>query len=362
MSPRTATLRPVVLGQVLERRSHRDRVRVVGVVDQQAAAGERDSSPRQRESSTSTLPVGKRRPSASYREERRDGVQRLVARGERELELEPLAAEREDDAAPAVDALERLDVLRAEPMDLDVVAARNGSRSGSSGRRRCRLRQRGDDLGLGLRDLLSTVPSSSRCTGPMLVITPTSGRAIAHSSAIWPRPRMPISQTTTSVSSRSASASAGGRSRCCARPSAATVVACGRHIAARMSFVDVLPVEPVMPTTRAELRARTALPSAASAENASSGTSVAAAPARTRAAGSPRPPRPRRRGRPPRCVASRPGRRSPPRPRARGRAGRDRGRRPRRARAGSLRAAPRLLRASRATSRSSKGTVRSRNC
>ena len=30
----------------------------------------------------------------------------------------------------------------------------------------------------------STVPSSSRCTGPMLVITPTSGFATAHSSAI----------------------------------------------------------------------------------------------------------------------------------------------------------------------------------
>ena len=46
----------------------------------------------------------------------------------------------------------------------------------------------------------SIVPSSSRCTGPMLVTTPTSGRATAHSSAICPSPRMPISQTTTSVS------------------------------------------------------------------------------------------------------------------------------------------------------------------
>ena len=30
----------------------------------------------------------------------------------------------------------------------------------------------------------STVSSSSRCTGPMLVITPTSGLATAHSSVI----------------------------------------------------------------------------------------------------------------------------------------------------------------------------------
>ena len=62
----------------------------------------------------------------------------------------------------------------------------------------------------------STVPSSSRWTGPMLVMTPISGRACAHSSAIWPRPRMPISQTTISVSFRCASVS-GGRSRCCVR-------------------------------------------------------------------------------------------------------------------------------------------------
>ncbi len=34
----------------------------------------------------------------------------------------------------------------------------------------------------------------------MLVITATSGRAIAQSSAIWPRPRMPISVSTISVS------------------------------------------------------------------------------------------------------------------------------------------------------------------
>ena len=38
-----------------------------------------------------------------------------------------------------------------------------------------------------------------------------------------------------------------------------------------MSFVEVLPVEPVIPTTRALLRARTAVPIAASAANASSG-------------------------------------------------------------------------------------------
>src|SRR5438445_340842 len=60
--------------------------------------------------------------------------------------------------------------------------------------------------------------------------------------------------------------------------SAATVRAERALNAARMSFVDVFPIEPVMPTTRAELRSRTARPIRARAANASCGTSVAAAP------------------------------------------------------------------------------------
>jgi hypothetical protein len=39
--------------------------------------------------------------------------------------------------------------------------------------------------------------------------------------------------------------------------------------AARMSFVEVFPIEPVMPTTRALLRSRTARPIAARAAKAS---------------------------------------------------------------------------------------------
>ena len=43
MSPSTATVRrpPATLDEVRERRAHRDRVRVPGVVDQHAAAGQR---------------------------------------------------------------------------------------------------------------------------------------------------------------------------------------------------------------------------------------------------------------------------------------------------------------------------------
>ena len=55
----------------------------------------------------------------------------------------------------------------------------------------------------------STSPSSSRCTGPTLMITPTSGSAIAQSSAIWPGPRMPISRTSAWVSSGAESIASG---------------------------------------------------------------------------------------------------------------------------------------------------------
>ena len=57
--------------------------------------------------------------------------------------------------------------------------------------------------------IASTVPSSSTWTGPTLVITATSGSAIAHSSAICPGPRIPISSTSTSVSSGAERAASG---------------------------------------------------------------------------------------------------------------------------------------------------------
>ena len=89
---------------------------------------------------------------------------------------------------------------------------------------------------------------------------------------------MPSSVTTTSVSG-SIRASVSGSPISLLKPaSAATTRTCGRSSAVRMSFVDVFPTEPVIATTRAPLRARTALPIAAIAAKPSSGTSVAAAP------------------------------------------------------------------------------------
>ena len=49
----------------------------------------------------------------------------------------------------------------------------------------------------------STVPTSSRCSGPIDETTTTSGRAISQSAAICPSPRMPISVTSTRVSGSS---------------------------------------------------------------------------------------------------------------------------------------------------------------
>ncbi len=57
--------------------------------------------------------------------------------------------------------------------------------------------------------IASIEPSSSTCTGPTLVITATSGSAIAQSSAICPGPRIPISSTRTSVPSGAPSMASG---------------------------------------------------------------------------------------------------------------------------------------------------------
>ena len=121
-------------------------------------------------------------------------------------------------------------------------------------------------------------PSCSTCAAPIVVITPTRGRANAQSSAIWPGPRMASSRMQTSVSGSSRQSVRGTPISLFRLSSAATMRARGRQIAARMSFVEVFPAEPVMPTTRAPLRSRTAPPSAARAAKPSPGRSAAAAP------------------------------------------------------------------------------------
>ena len=99
----------------------------------------------------------------------------------------------------------------------------------------------------------------------MFVITPMSGRVNAQSSAIWPKPRIAISTMQISVSGSTRQTVSGTPISALKLRSAATVRACAAQIAARMSFVDVFPIEPVIATKRAPLRSRTAPAIAASA-------------------------------------------------------------------------------------------------
>ena len=138
------------------------------------------------------------------------------------------------------------------------------------------------------------VPTSSRCTGAMLVMTPTSGSATRASSRIWPAPRIAISTTATSVPGSISSRVSGTPISLLRFAAVATVRATGRSSAARMSLVDVLPALPVIATTLTPERRRTVVARSCSARRpssttmrAASGGSVAAVSARTTAAVAP---------------------------------------------------------------------------
>ena len=206
------------------------------------------------------------------------------------------------------------------------------------------------------RAMFSMLPSSSRCTGAIAVMTATSGRASSARLRICPAPRIPISATTISVSG-SIRQRVSGRPISLLNPSsAATSRTCGRSSAARMSFVEVLPTEPVIATTRALLRSRTRPRAWRAPRTRRRGRASPLLRARARRPGTPHRRRPQRRDRPARPGESRSGRRSPRRQGSR--AGRAHG--SRRAAAGSG-ARSRVRSASRAASRSSNGTVRSAN-
>src|SRR3954452_11567072 len=128
--------------------------------------------------------------------------------------------------------------------------------------------------------IASTLPSSSRCTGPMLTITPTSGSAIAASSAICPAPRIAISRTRTSVPGGAPSTVSGRPISVFRFWAVATTRRCGASMPASRSFVDVFPVDPVTPMTCARSARRHAVasrPSAASGSSAASRTPLFAA-------------------------------------------------------------------------------------
>src|SRR6476660_1627713 len=90
----------------------------------------------------------------------------------------------------------------------------------------------------------------------MLVITPTSGSLIAASSAIWPKPRMPISSTITCVPSGAARIASGSPISVFQFCGFDATARCGATSAVIRSLVDVLPTEPVTAITWAARQRR----------------------------------------------------------------------------------------------------------
>ena len=168
--------------------------------------GSATCSPRIAPNATSTAPLGST-PTACAAATAAEQVHAAGAAGERHLELD----------AAARGATDRGTCGAIEVLEVDVGRR---TRTTSSPSRRYGLEQRlvgGHD-----RDAAraassspfaaatpSSDPTSSRWTGPMFVITPTSGSAIAASSAICPNPRIAISSTSTSVPAGAASTASG---------------------------------------------------------------------------------------------------------------------------------------------------------
>ena len=125
---------PARVGEVLERRAHRDRVRVVGVVDQErrrpGAAAPRRASARTRRR---RAPAPSSRPSASYggeRGERVRGVVRAAVKSTLDARRATVAQPRSRSNGSSVD-------VRADADDLEVVArSTREAPAGTIGRRR----------------------------------------------------------------------------------------------------------------------------------------------------------------------------------------------------------------------------------
>ena len=111
----------------------------------------------------------------------------------------------------------------------------------------------------------SMVPNVSVCTAATAVTTPMVGLATAHSSAMCPDPRAPISTTTTSVSSGALTSVRGTPSSLLNERSLAVVCSAPPRAPAQRSLTVVLPTEPVTPMTSSGRRTRAARPRSASA-------------------------------------------------------------------------------------------------
>ena len=183
MSPSTATRRPRrVRGEVVEGGAHRQRVGVVAVVDDDDPA--RPARRARRAARRSARRRARRLARRRARGRRGERVRRSA--------LTAVDVRRSANGSRRAPSGERVDVAAgAEGDDVDVVAqVRRRAAARRPGRPRSPpARRPASSSALAARDA-SSEPSSSRWTGPMLVITPTSGSAIAASSAIWPKPRI----------------------------------------------------------------------------------------------------------------------------------------------------------------------------
>ena len=114
---------------------------------------------------------------------------------------------------------------------------------------------------------------SSACTSSTDVTTAMVGRTISQSHAMCPAPREPISITATSVSSWAFTSVSGTPSSLLKLFSLAVTTWSRARAAAARSLVDVLPTDPVMPTTRSPRRLRAKAPRVVKAA-ATSGTTM----------------------------------------------------------------------------------------
>ena len=254
MSPSTATRRAgAVCGEIVDRRAHGHRVGVVAVVDQDHPAGEREPLAAQRREAHLQLARGgdSERARGGHRGEQVAQVVRLARR--------TAAARSRSRAVRANHDLPGAAGRSAQPRS-PPSPKRDACADPRAGAARAAARRPGPRPSRRARGRRSAPPWRRRsprasraargATGPTFTITPTSGSAIAVSSAICPAPRIAISSTSTSVSRgrrehRQRQPDLGvevlrARTPCAAR---------GRDSAARMSLVEVLPVEPVIATT-----------------------------------------------------------------------------------------------------------------
>ena len=218
-----------------------------------------------------------------------------MARVERQLELVPVAV-RDDDVAlrhgvrhrpPRSDAPSKWTSPPGPNVTTSSSSRRYGSSSGSSAGTTATAPSRIPTSSSAFaRATPSSEPSCSRWTGPTFVITPTSGSQIAVSSAIWPKPRIASSSTSTSVPGGAASSSSGSPISVLKFARLAATVRWGAISAAIRSFVDVLPTEPVTAITCAassRRQARASAPSDATGCSAASTAPASPPPAASRA-------------------------------------------------------------------------------